>query len=201
MAKPQPKLSHRPIASSEEEVCDLILVQEARAGGDRAEQAFAQLRHRHKHRLDVIVGAILNYSDDVPDVVQQALFKAFRSIAQFKGDSKFSTWLCAIAKNLAIDQLRIQKRFEQDIPLEDACDLTAPPQLVPNPDVAIGLQLAEQLLAQRKEPQRTIIRLVCWEERSPADVAGCLGISPSTVYEAVKHFRRQLRLKMLENRK
>jgi RNA polymerase sigma-70 factor (ECF subfamily) len=46
------------------------------------------------------------------DAVQEALFSAFRHLADFDGRSKFSTWLHRIAVNAALGQLRKRGHLE-----------------------------------------------------------------------------------------
>lgn len=58
--------------------------------------------------------------DDMPDVQQNILLRAWKGYANFKGDSKFSTWLHKVAVNVAVDHLRSKrlsaKRKLVDIP-------------------------------------------------------------------------------------
>lgn len=48
--------------------------------------------------------------DVTEDLIQETMLKAYTHLDSFKGDSKFSTWLIAIASRLYIDQQRKEKR-------------------------------------------------------------------------------------------
>jgi RNA polymerase sigma-70 factor (ECF subfamily) len=43
------------------------------------------------------------------DVTQEAFLRAFRFLGGFRGDSRFTSWLFRIARNCAMDQLRVRK--------------------------------------------------------------------------------------------
>ena len=53
---------------------------------------------------------IVQNAEDAEDVAQEAFIQAFESVKQFKGDSKFSTWLYRITVSKALDHLRRKKR-------------------------------------------------------------------------------------------
>jgi RNA polymerase sigma-70 factor, ECF subfamily len=60
--------------------------------------------------------SMLKSEHEAEEVSQEALFKAFKNLAQFRGDAKFSTWIVQIALNEARQALRRQKRAaEQSI--------------------------------------------------------------------------------------
>lgn len=46
------------------------------------------------------------------DITQETFFKALKEVDKFKGNCSVKSWLCQIAKNLYIDDVRRRKRFE-----------------------------------------------------------------------------------------
>jgi RNA polymerase sigma-70 factor (ECF subfamily) len=75
--------------------------------GDTA--AFGDLVRRYQDRLYNTVYRLLDNADDAQDVVQDAFMNAYQSLAGFKGDSQFFTWLYRIAVNTAISHKRKQR--------------------------------------------------------------------------------------------
>src|SRR5262245_4816162 len=73
-------------------------------GGERA--LFAVLMRRYNQRLFRAVRAILRSDDESEDVAQHAYVSAYRSLASFRGEAKFSTWLTRIAVNEALSRMR-----------------------------------------------------------------------------------------------
>ncbi len=72
-------------------------------------EAFGKLVLRYQDRLYHAVLRIADTPDDAYDVVQDAFLNAYQSLASFKGDSEFFTWLYRIAFNAAISQRRKKK--------------------------------------------------------------------------------------------
>jgi len=56
---------------------------------------------------------MLSHPQDAEDVTQDAFLKAYRSLAQFRGDCRFSSWLCRIVSNLCLDRLRSRARHPE----------------------------------------------------------------------------------------
>ena len=82
---------------------DLDLVH-ASKGGDVA--AFEELVRRYDRKLFRIAQHLTHNREDAEDVVQEAFLKAFQHLAQFRENSKFSTWLIRIALNQSLMKLR-----------------------------------------------------------------------------------------------
>src|SRR2546427_13153248 len=68
--------------------------------GDDA--AFAILVHQHAGRMLGTARRLLRSEDDARDAVQEAFVSATRSIGNFTGGSKLSTWLHRIVVNAAL---------------------------------------------------------------------------------------------------
>ncbi|MFB6375212.1 MAG: RNA polymerase sigma factor, partial [Bradymonadaceae bacterium] len=92
--------------------------------GDRA-----ALRRLYDSYLDYVrrhVGRLLGPDGPVDDVVQEVFVEVFSSIAEFRGDSSFKTWLYRITRNVAISRLRKRRPKQVDLsaldPLRSATD-------------------------------------------------------------------------------
>lgn len=79
------------------------LLQRAQAGDH---EAFCLLVSQHQSRLFTSVYRVVGHLEDAQDVVQEAFLNAFLSLRQFKGDSRFFTWIYRIALNVAISHRR-----------------------------------------------------------------------------------------------
>ena len=69
-------------------------------------EAFCLLVSQHQTRLFTSVYRVVGHLEDAQDVVQEAFLNAFLSLQQFKGDSRFFTWIYRIALNVAISHRR-----------------------------------------------------------------------------------------------
>ncbi len=63
--------------------------------------------------------------NDAEDIAQDVFYKVSRSIKEFRGDSKLSTWIYRVATNTAIDRLRsaAYKHSSKHGPIEEAAGL------------------------------------------------------------------------------
>jgi RNA polymerase sigma-70 factor (ECF subfamily) len=82
------------------------LVRRAQAGD---QSAYEDLVRMHQQRLLAVIGGILRRNEDVEDVAQQALVKAYLSLKRFDQRSAFGTWLYKIAVNECWDYFRKKK--------------------------------------------------------------------------------------------
>jgi RNA polymerase sigma-70 factor (ECF subfamily) len=67
---------------------------------------FHDLIRPHERSVYVMALSLLHNEADAEDAAQEAFLKAFRNLAHFRGESKFSTWLVSIALNEARSRLR-----------------------------------------------------------------------------------------------
>lgn len=86
---------------------DVLLVQWAVAGDERA---FEWLVIKYQRRVERLIGRMVRDVDLVPDIAQETFIRAYRGLAQFRGESQFYTWLYRIAVNTAKKHLMDLKR-------------------------------------------------------------------------------------------
>src|SRR5258708_21257718 len=72
---------------------------------------FAELVKPYERRVYVTALALLRNEADAQDVAQEAILKAFTYLRQFRGESRFSTWLIQITVNEA--RMRQRKRHAE----------------------------------------------------------------------------------------
>jgi RNA polymerase sigma-70 factor (ECF subfamily) len=76
--------------------------------GDK--RAFDVLVLKYQQRIASVVSRYLRDQDEVADVTQEAFIKAYRALANFRGDAQFYTWLYRIAINTAKNHLVAKSR-------------------------------------------------------------------------------------------
>lgn len=76
---------------------------------DGDSKAFSQLVDKHKHMVFTVALRILRNREDAEEIAQDAFVKAYQSLATFKKEAKFSTWLYKIAYNTSISKTRKKK--------------------------------------------------------------------------------------------
>lgn len=73
-------------------------------------ESFNQLVKRWERPIFALAYRTLGREEDARDVTQETFLRAFRALAGFKGDAKFSSWLYRIALNLCRDWMRKDRR-------------------------------------------------------------------------------------------
>jgi RNA polymerase sigma-70 factor, ECF subfamily len=166
--------------------------------------AYEELVRIHQHRVLAVVGGILRGSEDVEDVAQQALAKAYFSIRRFDLRSAFGTWLYKIAVNECWDYLRKKKVrrlvYEADLSEEQVRKLDAMPEhdyggAIHHEDTPRRLeqrQLLERLLAELEDKDQTMLVMKEVEGFSVEEIGEVLGLNVNTV--KVRLFRARARL-------
>ena len=178
-----------------------LLVRQAQ-GGDAG--AYEELVRTHQHRVLAVVGGILRGSEDVEDVAQQALAKAYFSIRRFDLRSAFGTWLYKIAVNECWDYLRKKKVrrlvYEADMSEEQVRKLDSVPEHSfgdPRPRGDAGSrveqrQLVELLLGELDEKDQLMLVMKEVEGFSVEEIGEVLDLNVNTV--KVRLFRARGRL-------
>ena len=83
----------------------------------------------YKENFDIVYKYLFCLTHDLnisEELTQETFYKAIKNIDKFKGDSKLSTWLCQIAKNLWYNELKKKKykniRYEENSDLIEISD-------------------------------------------------------------------------------
>src|SRR3954454_363861 len=94
------------------------LVTQAREGDT---VAFAELVRRYEGKIFRLAQHITQNREDAEDVLQESFMKAYEHLDQFKGDSKFYTWIVRIAVNQALMKLR-RRKTDKSVSLDEQID-------------------------------------------------------------------------------
>ena len=98
---------------------DLELVKRVQRGD---KTAFDVLVLKYQHRIGAVIGRFVPDYAESQDIAQESFIRAYRAIANFRGDSQFYTWLYRIAVKTAKNHLVAMKRRPptSDVEAEDA---------------------------------------------------------------------------------
>jgi RNA polymerase sigma-70 factor (ECF subfamily) len=183
---------------------ETALVAAAKAG---EASAFETLVNRYERRIYRLAWNITQNDEDAEDVSQDAFLKAFQHLANFRGNSRFYTWLVRITVNQALMKLR--KRRRREISLDDPLETNEsllPRELEdwgPSPEERFGqAQLGRFLAAAIAELNiglRVVFQLRDVEELSIEQTAEILGISRAAVKSRLLRARLKLREMLQEH--
>jgi RNA polymerase sigma-70 factor (ECF subfamily) len=96
--------------------------------------AFDLLVLRYQHRLLGLIGRLVRDPHEAEDIAQETFIKAYRALANFRGESAFYTWLYRIAINTANNYLvsRGRRPPDSDLDVDDEEQIEAQVALADN---------------------------------------------------------------------
>ena len=164
---------------------------------------FATLVKPYERRVYVTALALLRNDADAQDVAQEAILKAFANLRQFRGESKFSTWLIQITVNEARMRQRKQhaQLFEPLVESKDEEEGTYTPRDFADwreiPSEALERSEIRRLLAKAlaslAQKYREVFILRDVEHMSIEEAAEALNISIASVKTRLLRARLMLR--------
>jgi len=175
------------------------LVAQAKAG-DQA--AFSELVTHYERKIYRLAKNITRNDEDAEDVLQDAFLKAYTHLDNFKGDSKFYTWIVRIAVNEALMRLR-KRKTDRTVPLDEPVELgeeTVAREIAvweDNPEQRYSKEewrtILDAAVDDLKPDFRTVFVLRDIEELSTEETAETLGISVPAVKSRLLRARLALR--------
>ena len=167
---------------------------------------FHDLIRPHERSVFVMALSLLHNEADAEEAAQEAFLKAFRNLANFRGDSKFSTWLISITLNEARSRLRSAKTMKTES-LDESPDAAGhiSPALLRDwreiPSEALERKEVRSLLQQAITDLPLIYREVFMlrdvEELSVNQSAEALGITVASVKVRLHRARIMLQKKLV----
>lgn len=169
----------------------------AARNGDQG--AFGDLMRLHYERTFRLVYSIVRHEADARDVCQEVWLTVWQQLAEFRGDSRFTTWLHPIAVRRALDHLRKRRRwFDRFLPFSSADDRQF---AAPEPEAADNerIQRTRAALDALPPKHRAVLALRELEGLSYEEIAATMKIPAGTVMSRIYHARRLLAKKLGAN--
>ncbi|MBO0797792.1 MAG: sigma-70 family RNA polymerase sigma factor [Blastocatellia bacterium] len=182
------------------DVTEQELIRRVREGD---KEVFYDLVRPHERALFFVAKSVLENNADAEEAAQEAVLKAFMHIEQFRGESKFSTWLVRIAINEARMKLRKEHRVLYESLDESTADEDGdywPKDFADWREIPIeALQRKElretlgKALASLEPKYRQVLVLRDIQHLSVAETAEALGISGEAVRTRLHRARLRMR--------
>jgi len=185
-----------------EQATDQELVRRVQKGDKRA---YDLLVLKYQHKIAKLISRYIRDPDEVQDVAQEAFIKAYRALANFRGESAFYTWLYRIAINTAKNHLMAQGRRPpgSDVELEDAMITEEGAAALSDVDTPEGLALTDEIervilaaIEALPEELRTAITLRELEGLSYEEIAEAMSCPVGTVRSRIFRAREAIDAKL-----
>jgi RNA polymerase sigma-70 factor (ECF subfamily) len=173
------------------------LIARARRGED---EAFRLIFDRYARPIISFIFDMVGQRDLAEELTQETFVRAYKNLKALRDDSKLSTWLFGIAKNVARESLRYKHRETDNIGIDDdrvieLRDGTLPPdrQLL---DKELG-GVIQHALGALDQDKRLVFTLKVFQQRSYEEIAEITGSSipklKTDLHRARAEMRRRIR--------
>jgi RNA polymerase sigma factor (sigma-70 family) len=168
----------------------------------RDAEAFAALIRRYERVVLSVAYSVAGNADTAGDVVQDAFLRAWERLGDLKEPARFATWLCGIARNLAIDMRRRGRNMKlaTDVSATDAVAMTED-RFVADPSEELDRREQNQCVAAALQSlddvTRSAVILRYYDGLSSKEIGEILEMSAPAVDMRLSR-GRQLLKKMLE---
>ncbi|WP_121355300.1 RNA polymerase sigma factor [Flavisolibacter nicotianae] len=164
--------------------------------------AYAELVERYRSFVFTIALRYINSREDAEEVSQDIFVKAFRSLADFKGASKFSTWLYTITTTTCLSFLRKKKLAVQSLDNEHVFAVAE------NVDGGMSanqveqksrVQMVNEAIRMLSPEDSQVITLFYKGEQTLEEIAQIIGKEPNAVKVQLHRARTRLKEKMTKH--
>ncbi len=177
---------------------------------ERDEKAFQELVEKHQNQVFNLLFRMIGNRAEAEDLAQEVFITVFKSIDQFRGDSKFSTWLYRVAVNHCKNRIKyLSRRHDRDrTELDEAAERQSVAQggapigagHIEGPDrVLEGVErdtMVQRAIADLEEEHRVVVVLRDIEELSYEEICEITGLPEGTVKSRLHRARLALKEKL-----
>jgi RNA polymerase sigma-70 factor (ECF subfamily) len=163
------------------------------------QQAFAGLVTRYQNFVFTLALRFTKNREDAEEVSQDIFIKVYRSLADFRGASKFSTWLYTIVNTTCITFLRKKRLETQSLDNEkvfEAADSVDSGMRANQVEQKSRAYMVNQAIRLLSPDDGAIITLFYKGEQTLEEIAKILGIEPNTAKVRLHRARTRLKEKM-----
>jgi len=156
--------------------------------------AYAFLVEKYEHMVFTLTIRIVKNREEAEEVAQDVFVKAFKNLKNFKGESKFSTWIYKIAYYASLDVLKLNKRQIRSENIDTFKERNSG-----NTDDSLKFlhdkerkQFINDALFKLSEDERVIITLYYFEELPIKEISKIVDLSEDNI--KIKLFRSRKKL-------
>jgi RNA polymerase sigma factor (sigma-70 family) len=157
----------------------------AAIAGDR--DAFAALLRRHYDRIHGLAWQLTGSRADADDIAQDVCCLLADKLSAFRGDAKFTTWLCSIVYNACRDFHRRRSAFTR---VSDKLRVLAGLAQAPDGRDLYDAVWIKSAIAKLKPDLRDTAVLIAGQQLTHAEAAQILGVAEATVSWRMREIRR-----------
>jgi RNA polymerase sigma-70 factor (ECF subfamily) len=173
------------------------LIARARRGED---EAFRLIFDRYGRPIISFIYDMVGQRDLAEELTQETFVRAYKNLKTMRDDTKLSTWLFGIAKNVARESLRYKHRETSKVEIEDDRVIEISDGKLPPDRQLLDKELngvIRNALSALDEDKRLVFTLKIFQQRSYEEIAEITGSSipklKTDLHRARAEMRRRIR--------
>jgi RNA polymerase sigma-70 factor (ECF subfamily) len=180
---------------------------------ERDERAFKEMVEAYQDRVFNLLFRMIGKREEAEDLAQEVFVTVFKSIDQFRGESKLSTWLYRVAANHCKNRIKyLARRYDRSTgELDEAAERAAAAQggapvgagRIDAPDRAFeGAEterIVQRAIAELDEDHRLVVVLRDIEELAYEEICEITGLPEGTVKSRLHRARLALKEKLAKH--
>lgn len=163
------------------------------------EQAFNLIVRKYQKKVYWIVRKMVIDHDEADDVTQEIFIKIYSSLKDFRGDSKFFTYLYKITINFSLNRITKNKNISNRTTVinDDTMGIAGDETELQNMDSELKTKILTEAIHQLPAQQRAVFNMRFYDNLSYDEIAEILGKSvggmKANYFHAVKNIENYLR--------
>ncbi|MBQ4803770.1 RNA polymerase sigma factor [Aquimarina sp. MMG015] len=156
--------------------------------------AFSTLVERYQNLVYTVIYRMVRNKEEAEEIAQDTFIKAYKSLSNYRGEAKFSTWLYTIAYRKSLDAIKTKKRFVATELIEEISEGE-----VTNVNDALSYlqdkerkQIISDSILKLPEEEAVIITLYYFEEKSVKEIKDIVGITENNIKIKLYRSRKKL---------
>lgn len=156
--------------------------------------AFAILIDNYKDMVFSLALKVMKNREEAEEVSQDTFIKAFRSLHNFKGDSKFSTWLYKITYNNCMDRVKKISRTYNTNSIDEVVEnkIESTESVLDSIERKERAELMKECLDELPEDERTILWMFYYQELSLKEIIDVTSYSEANLKVKLHRSRKKL---------
>lgn len=156
--------------------------------------AFATLVDNYKDMVFSLAFKMTKSREEAEEISQDTFIKTFKKLVDFKGDSKFSTWLYRIAYHTSLDAIKKNKNSRNTFEITEVTShhIKSVETTLQGIERKERAQLMDNCLLKLPDEERTIIWMFYYEELSLKEITEITNLSESNLKVKLHRARKKL---------
>ncbi|WP_299898871.1 RNA polymerase sigma factor [uncultured Aquimarina sp.] len=156
--------------------------------------SYGILVQRYQSLVYTVVYRMVKNKEEAEEIAQDTFVKAYKSLVNYRGESKFSTWLYTIAYRKSLDAIKVKKRFVSTELIEEISE----GEIGMVNDALNYLQTKEKKkiiadsILKLPEEEAAIVTLYYFEEKSVKEIKAIVGLTEENIKIKLYRSRKKL---------